>query len=162
MPNDEELNAFPGFGSSGGINWMQFTSDGADFDVTPITNKYPQIEPANIYRMASQIRWNVTSIVVEKTTVEPDEATQDVIVDVLDIIADPDLDLGDEQGAYLLNSLEGALKKINKGDPEAAIDKLNNFIRKVEKFVKSDDLPEEDGDYLIDLANDIIDQLLSL
>jgi hypothetical protein len=103
--------------------------------------------------------WLVMPTPETPETPEQAQATQDLAAEVVEIVVAEALAKTD--GIMLLNSLEGALKHIIKGNIDDAIDQLNSFIKKVERLIGMDKIDKFQGNFLIGLANDIIDQLLN-
>jgi probable HAF family extracellular repeat protein len=89
----------------------------------------------------------------------PEEEIAILTEAVNDLVNSGDLDAGHAQ--TLLAKLDDADKKLEKGDIDAAVKKLEDFIEKVEKLVLREDLSPEDGELLIDAARSAIDQLLA-
>lgn len=90
-----------------------------------------------------------TAIVTVQT---PAEATQDLISDVEDL----NLPGGTENS--LVSKLENAIKSLDKGQENAAINQLNAFINQVEAQ-KGKKITDEEADQLIAIAQWIIDNV---
>jgi hypothetical protein len=67
--------------------------------------------------------------------------------------------LGFGNGNSLKVKLNGALEKINQGQFPAAVNKLNAFINEVQGFIQAEKLTPVQGQYLIDVANAVIQQI---
>ena len=63
------------------------------------------------------------------------------------------------QGNALIAKLEAAIRKLNQGNVNAAINQLQAFINQVNAFINGGILSPEEGQPLIDAANNIINQL---
>jgi hypothetical protein len=63
------------------------------------------------------------------------------------------------QGNSLITKLESAIKALNRGNPEAAVNKLVAFVNEVFALVRGGVLTSEEGMPLIDTAKDIIWQI---
>jgi hypothetical protein len=87
------------------------------------------------------------------------EATQEIINNVVEIVELGDLNENDEN--KLVTVLLAAINQINRENDNAAIDKLNNFIRKTERLIRSDKIDPVEGNDLIAEAQAVIDQLLN-
>jgi hypothetical protein len=61
------------------------------------------------------------------------------------------------QANSLITKLESAIEKLAQGKPDAAVNKLQAFIREVNAFIKAKILAPEEGQSLIDAAYTIID-----
>lgn len=89
---------------------------------------------------------------------DPLEETQNLINVTLQLITLDNLSESDTN--KLINVLSDAAKLIEFGSTNAAIDKLNNFIRKVERYLNRGKISDIHGMYLIDAANLNTQQLL--
>lgn len=154
-PIDTVLNAFPTLLSSNGVNWMQFTSDNADFDVSAVTDAHPQILASTVYNLSSQIRWKLTNVTATKISKTPEDAVKDLVSIVVN--------LNIESG--LSNSLDSKLESVlnvvddlNENNDVAAINSLYAFIHAVEAQ-RGKSISDEDANKLIDAALAIIDSL---
>jgi len=87
----------------------------------------------------------------------PTEGAGDVTGKIEDLVAAGVLNQG--QGNALIVKLEGAQKKLDKGQTNAAINQLQAFINQVNDFISAGILTPVQGQALIDLANAIIDQI---
>jgi hypothetical protein len=83
----------------------------------------------------------------------------ELIDDVNKLFVEGKLNKG--QANSLTAKLSGAKKAIEKGNIKAAINKMEAFINEVESMINYGILSEEDGQPLIDKANEIIAQLQS-
>jgi|GEM_PF-52753 len=63
------------------------------------------------------------------------------------------------QGNSLIAKLEGALKKLEQGQPRPAVNQLGAFVNEVESLIEEGVLTPEEGQSLIDAANAIIYQI---
>ena len=90
----------------------------------------------------------------------PHDAIQNIIDETVHLIALEDLRESD--GNKLINPLADALRLIDLWNTNAVIDKLNNFIRKVERYINRGIITAEDGLNLIDPAYTIIEQLQNI
>jgi YVTN family beta-propeller protein len=87
----------------------------------------------------------------------PVETVYSLIIDVRELIIDGSLSHGD--GNSLLAKLNSVQEVLEQGDLKAAKNKLNEFIKKVNNLVNKGRLTPEDGQYLIDAANNVIDDI---
>jgi hypothetical protein len=69
--------------------------------------------------------------------------------------------LAESDGKKLINPLADALNLRIIGNINATIDKLNNFIVKIEKLLGFNKISESEGNALIDSANAVIYQLMN-
>jgi hypothetical protein len=147
IPTDVELREFEDRVENIGNSWFFFTSTNSDYTDDP----WLAVE-------ASRITWDLLTFTVSNLSASelPEEATQDIIDAVVGIE-----ELAKTDGIMLLNSLEGASKLIINGDINDAIDKLNSFIKKVERLIRFERISESEGNALIDAANAVIYQLLN-
>ena len=90
-------------------------------------------------------------------TTNPVTLIKNLIAEVENLVASGILNQG--QGNALIVKLEGALKKLEKGNIKAACNQLGAFVNQVNAFVNSGKLTPEQGQALIDAANAVIDQL---
>ena len=100
---------------------------------------------------------NSDPCLVTITVQTPQEATQDLIGDVQELVAAGVLNQG--QGNALTAKLQAAIQKMNQGNYNAAINILNAFINQVNAFYNSGILTEEQAIALIAPAERIIDCL---
>lgn len=91
------------------------------------------------------------------TVQTPQEATQDLIADVQELVASKVLNQG--QGNSLIVKLENAIKKMDQGNYKAAINMLYAFINQVTDFHNTGILTDEQANALIASAERIIDAL---
>lgn len=87
----------------------------------------------------------------------PQAAIQMIIAKVQALVAQGVLNRG--QGNALIVKLEAALRKLDRGSTNTAINQLQAFINQVEAFVRSKRLTAAQGQMLIDAANAVIDQI---
>ena len=87
----------------------------------------------------------------------PQEATQDLINEVTDLVAAGSLNSG--QGNAFTSKLEAVIKKLDQGKTKPAVNQLGAFINQVNAFIKTGKLSPVEGQPLIDAANAIINQL---
>ena len=85
------------------------------------------------------------------------EATQDVIDTVADLVSADVLNAG--TGDALISKLDGAVKKIDKGNTNPACNQLGAFINQVNALINSGRLTPEEGQELKDAAQRVIDEL---
>jgi hypothetical protein len=90
----------------------------------------------------------------------PQEATQDLITEVGQLVAAGFLNQG--QGNSLVVKLQNAIKKMNQGNYNAAINLLNAFINEVTALYNAGILPGDDAEGLIVAAERIITVLESM
>jgi len=76
-----------------------------------------------------------------------------LIEDVEALVAAGSLNAG--QGNALIVKLETAIKNLDKGKADTALNNLNAFVNQVMAFVKGGVLSPEEGQALIDVANAI-------
>ena len=67
----------------------------------------------------------------------------------------PDI-LTEKDSQKLNKSLEKALENSENGKPAKAVKELNKFIKQVNKLVEKGNLPQPEGQSLIDTANAVI------
>jgi len=96
-----------------------------------------------------------TSNEADATTLTPQDATEDVIDDVQDLIDDGTLNGG--QGGALISQLNNIIDKINNGQIVAACNQLDAFIAQVTAYVNGGTLTSAEGQTLIDAAQAIKD-----
>lgn len=85
---------------------------------------------------------------------DPAETTADLTAEVEVLAADEVL--SNAEGNQLLNVLDDAEALIAAGNLNAAEDKLNNFKKKVDRFVRRGELTEEEGASLLAAADAIL------
>ena len=88
-----------------------------------------------------------------------EETIDDLIGDIEDLVDSDVLNPG--QGNALIVKLLSALMKIEQGQPQVAVNKLQAFINQVNAFINTGKLTPEQGQALIDAAQAIIDVLAS-
>ncbi len=98
-----------------------------------------------------------TDYTVEIIVQTPQEATGSLI-DQVEAFIDAEV-LSQGEGNALIAKLEAAIKQINKGNSNVAINQLQAFINQVNDFINSGLLTSAQGQPLIDAANAVIDQL---
>jgi hypothetical protein len=92
------------------------------------------------------------------TVLTTQEAIDDFIVsEIEDLTADGDLNQG--QGNALLVKLNQATQQLDQGKTNVAINLLRAFISQVNDFIGEGILTAEEGQALIDAANEIIDTI---
>lgn len=91
------------------------------------------------------------------TVLTPQQATQDLIADVEELVTAGVLNHG--QGNALIVKLQAAIQKMDQGNYNAAINNLNAFINQVNAFRNSGILTDEQANALIGAAERIIDVL---
>jgi hypothetical protein len=96
---------------------------------------------------------------VSSTQPEPQEDIQDIIGAVGEMVDTEYLTKSD--GKKLINPLSDALDLIIIGNINATIDKLNNFILKIERQIRFTKISELEGNALIYAAKAVIDQLMN-
>jgi hypothetical protein len=87
----------------------------------------------------------------------PQAQIQDLITEVEALVTAGVLNKG--QGNSLTRKLVDALDHLGKGNPHAAIQKLQEFISVVTGYIRTGKLSPEQGQLLIDAANHVITQL---
>jgi Tol biopolymer transport system component len=92
--------------------------------------------------------------VVAITVRSPQEQVKDLGEQIDDLVSGGALNSG--QGHALKTKLQGALDKIAKGQIGAAVNQLNAFIQQVNAYVAAGILSDDEGDVLIDAANDLL------
>ena len=85
------------------------------------------------------------------------EATEDVIDTVADQVSAGVLNAG--TGDALISKLDGAVKKLDKGNTNPACNELGAFINQVNALINSGRLTPEEGQELKDAAQRVIDEL---
>jgi len=114
-----------------------------------------------VYNVKAQVEDDDGGTATDTTTVTvltPQEAIDDFIVsEIEDLTADGDLNQG--QGNALLVKLYQAIQQLNQGKTNVAINLLGAFINQVNDFIREEILTAEEGQALIDAANDIIDTI---
>jgi len=91
----------------------------------------------------------------DATTFTPQEAADDLIDDIDDLINNGTLNGG--QGGALISQLQNIIDKINNGQIVAACNQLNAFIAQVTAYVNGGTLTPAEGQTLIDAAQAIKD-----
>jgi hypothetical protein len=110
-----------------------------------------------IQLIANEVTVDSDPCLVTITVQTPQEATQDLIGDVQELVAAGLLNHG--QGNALTVKLQAAIQKMNQGNYNAAINIRNAFINQVNAFYNSGILTEEQATALIASAERIIDCL---
>jgi hypothetical protein len=87
------------------------------------------------------------------------EAGEDIINNVEELVNSGDLSSG--QGNALVSKLQNIIEKINQGQINAAINQLQAFIAQVNDYISTGVLTSEEGQPLIDAANQIVSVLQS-
>jgi polyhydroxyalkanoate synthesis regulator phasin len=87
----------------------------------------------------------------------PEEQTQEIVDDVLDLLTSGDIST--QSASSLTSTLETAIDKIEDGNTTSATGMLDAFINKVEQMIQTGKITQEDGQALIDAANSVIDSL---
>ena len=104
------------------------------------------------------IRGNLTLVYVSSTQPEPQEDIQDIIGAVGEMV---DIKyLTKSEGKKLINPLSDALDLMIIGNINATIEKLNNFILKLERHIRFTKISELEGNALIHATKAVIDQLM--
>ena len=96
--------------------------------------------------------------------VEPeiDPEVEEIIEDLEDLIEDiEEMDIHHGIENSLIKKLENVIKKLEKGNYDAAINQLNAFINEVEAQ-RGKKLTEDQADYLIMMAEKIIEKIENL
>jgi CSLREA domain-containing protein len=91
---------------------------------------------------------------VEITVLTPREGIEGLIEKVGDLVAQGVLNGG--QGNALIAKLEAAIRQIDRGNVQTAINQLEAFVNQVNALMYADILPPAEGQPLIDAANEII------
>ncbi len=102
-----------------------------------------------------EIPARTTAVFVEYA--EPQERIASLIEDVQALVDDGVLNEG--QGNSLIVKLNGAIEKLDQGQPHVAVNKLKAFVNEVNAFVNGGVLSAEQGQYLTMTAQSIIDQI---
>jgi hypothetical protein len=89
----------------------------------------------------------------------PELRIEGLIDQVLELTETGPLNKG--QGNALIAKLEAAIGQLDRGNDHVAINQLQAFINEVEAMLHSGLLEQEDGQPLIDVANEIISILRS-
>ena len=100
---------------------------------------------------------SITVNPVNEIVLTPQEAIEELIDEVENLITEEKLNQG--QGNALISKLENIIAKIDKGNIKPAINQLGAFINQVNAFIRGGVLSSEEGQPLIDAANEIIDML---
>jgi hypothetical protein len=88
---------------------------------------------------------------------EPRPAIERLIHEVQQLVDGGSLNQG--QGNSLIVKLEGALEKLDRGQPKPAANQLGAFVNEVDSLIDEGVLTPEEGQPLIDAAQSIIDQI---
>ena len=80
-----------------------------------------------------------------------------MIDDIIILIDDGILNIG--QGNALISKLENALAKINQGNLNAACNILQAFINQIHDLINTGVISQEEGEKLIIIANNIINNI---
>ncbi len=101
--------------------------------------------------------WSTDGPSVTVTTLTPQEAIVPLINKVEVLVTKGALNQG--RGNSLIAKLEDAIQHLNRENEKPAIKKLEDFISQVNNFIHAEVLLPEEGQPLIDTADDIINQL---
>jgi hypothetical protein len=91
------------------------------------------------------------------TVLTPQQAAQNIKNMVNSLVTQGVLNAG--QGRSLLSTLDGAIRKMDNGKANQAINKLNEFINQVGDFIADGTLTQAQGQPLIDAANNLISDI---
>lgn len=94
---------------------------------------------------------------VELVPPEPEEVTQQVTDGVVNYVATGTLAEG--EGNALMATLDATTRQLNRGNEEAAGRLIEAFIRQVEAYVRAGILSPEEGQVLIDMAENSLAQM---
>jgi len=87
----------------------------------------------------------------------PQDDIQSIIDDVTALVNDDVV--SEKDGKKLTEKLTKAIKDLDKGNIDKAIEDLNEFIKEVDKLVDKNKIPQPDGQSLIDAAEAIKDDV---
>ena len=87
------------------------------------------------------------------------QAIQDVIVQVDSMITSGDLEINQGEINAILGKLDKAMDNLDSGQVNAAIGSLNAFINQINAIINSGSISPENGQILIDAAQNIINNL---
>jgi len=87
------------------------------------------------------------------------QAIEDVIVEVENMITSGDLEINKGETKAILGKLDIAMDKVDSDNVNGAIGSLNAFINQINAFINSGSISPENGQILIDAAQNIINNL---